>query len=103
MNKQKEIEQAMKRLRRLKVYQLCYAVGDSSLPFAEIWWSVLHEVDMYVEGEFPASDGGMNKAQAKRADAWLIETADLAEWSARNEDGMIGQFGETAFQYGGQV
>lgn len=100
-----KIGEALKRLHRLKVWRLCYMADSksaTSTSFVEIWWAVLHEVDMYVEGEFTVADGGMNKAQAKRADEWLIETADLAKWSAI-ETGLIKDFGYSAFDYYGQV
>lgn len=76
---------AIKELNRLKVSTCC--AWDYEQTFADVWWLVLHEVDMYVEGEFcreaSRSNCGigepdaMNLKQAQRADAWLIKWNDL--------------------------
>ena len=77
---------AIKELKRLKVFGLC--AWDYEETFADVWWLVLHEVDMYEEGEFcreasrsvwgEGDPEAMNLQQAKRADAWLIRWNVLA-------------------------
>jgi hypothetical protein len=80
-----DCEKAIKELRRLKVFNLC--AWDYEQTFADVWWLVLHEVDMYVEGEYcreasrsvwgEGDPDAMNRTQAQRADAWLIRWNDL--------------------------
>lgn len=86
---------AIKELKRLKVYNL---IGiDHEETFADVWWLVLHEVDLYEEGEFCqeasrcnwADPSAMNIRSAKAADRWLVrwlplfnKYADPAEFSA---------------------
>lgn len=93
-----DCKKAIGELRRLKVYRLA-AVDDCVDSFADEWWMVLHEVDLYVEGEFTEEDGGMNKAQAKRADKWLVDHLDLFNKYKDESDG----FSSDKFHYYGQV
>lgn len=92
-----DCKQAIRELKRLKVYSLS-ALDDCIRSFADVWWMVLHEVDMYVEDEYTTEDGGLTLQQAKRADAWLIKYLDLFN-KYRNLD----EFGECEFIYTGQV
>ena len=76
-----DCEKAIKELKRLKVHKLC--AYDCEETFADVWWTVLHEVDMYAEGEYckeasrsyygTGEPNAMNLAQARKADAWLIK------------------------------
>lgn len=66
---------AIKELKRLKVCRCC--AWDYEDSFAHVWWLVLHEVDMFAEGHFRASDGGMTREQARKADSWLIKYLPL--------------------------
>lgn len=75
-----DCRKAIGELKRMKVYRLC--CWDCEDSFSDVWWVVLHEVDMYVEGEFCREYGdpdAMNHAQAKRADQWLLRWFDLFE------------------------
>lgn len=71
-----DCKKAISELKRMKVFKC--AGFDYEETFADVWWLILHEVDMYEEGEFcfegPSGDpGAMNHKQAKRADEWLIK------------------------------
>jgi hypothetical protein len=80
-----DCKKAINELKRLKVFQLC--AFDYEETFADVWWLVLHEVDLYAEGEFckEASRNryhivepeAMNFSQAEKADAWLCRWIDL--------------------------
>lgn len=96
-----DCKQAIKELERLKVYG-CIAL-DHEETFADVWWLVLHEVDLYVEGEFGQeawhnSIGGMNKSQARNADKWLIKWLPLF-----NKYQSHHTYGGGDFYYSGQV
>ena len=77
---------AIRELKRMKVYRLL--ATDYEETFADVWWLVLHEVDMYAEGEFckesyRSIDGegdpnAMNFEQAVKADKWLLKWYELA-------------------------
>ena len=71
---------------------------DHEETFADVWWLVLHEVDMFVEGEFTANNGGMTKQQALRADIWLIRWLPLFDKYKSSE-----RYNEAKFSYSGQV
>jgi len=81
-----DCEKAIKELKRLKVFRLCGF--DYEETFADVWWLVLHEVDMYEEGEFckeasrsyygEGDPAAMDIRQAQRADAWLVKWWELA-------------------------
>lgn len=80
-----DCKKAINELKRLKVFNLCGF--DYEETFADVWWLVLHEVDLYEEGEFcrEASRsvyGGdpeaMNLKQAVTADKWLVRWWELA-------------------------
>ena len=114
-----DCQQAIKELKKMKVFRLC--AFDYEETFADVWWLVLHEVDMYVEGEFckEASrsiyiDGGdpeaMDIRQAKTADSWLCRWNSLAQKYSlpgnftQYHDECIGSFGEDGVgNYGGQL
>ena len=61
---------------------------------------------MWAEGEFGVESwhtdntGGMNKAQAKRADNWLVRYLPLFNKYKRTQ---LGRFNDTDFIYAGQV
>ena len=70
----------------MKVFRLLGT--DYEETFADVWWLVLHEVDLYEEGEFcreaSRSNWGegdpeaMNLKQAITADRWLVKWWKLA-------------------------
>ena len=96
-----DCEKAIKELRRLKVFG-CMAF-DYETTFADVWWLALHEVDLWVEGEFGQEAwhediGGMNRQQAKRADEWLIRWLPLF-----NKYKTPNYCGDDEFDYWGQV
>lgn len=80
-----DCKKAISELKRLKVFKLLAL--DYEETFSDVWWLVLHEVDMYVEGEFcreasrsyygVAEPDAMDKMQAKRADTWLVKWLPL--------------------------
>lgn len=95
---------AISELKRMKVFGCC--AWDFEDDFSDVWWLVLHEVDMWVEGEFGMeawhvdSGCGMNRAQAKRADAWLIRYLPLYNKYRRSKP----EYEDAEdFYYGGQV
>lgn len=113
-----DCRKAMSELQRLKVYKLCG--WDYEETFADVWWLVLHEVDMYNEGEFcreasrsnfgEGDPDAMNLQQAKKADAWLIRWWELAhkysmpEMLSDYHREVLGDWGEDGMRYyGGQV
>ncbi len=98
-----DCKKAISELRRMKVYSCC--AWDFEEDFSDVWWLVLHEIDMYVEGEFGIETwhndiGGMNKAQAKRADQWLIRHLHLYNKYASQKSEYNKDY---SFQYDGQV
>lgn len=92
-----DCKQAIKELKRLRVYNLA-ALDDCIKSFADVWWMVLHEIDMYVEGEYTTEDGGLTLKQARRADAWLIKNVSLFNKYRDPEE-----YGSDEFIYTGQV
>lgn len=82
-----DCRKAISELKRLKVYNLCG--WDCESTFSDVWWLVLHEVDMYAEGEFCreasrsyyhiAEQDAMNLKQAQTADRWLLKWKHLFE------------------------
>lgn len=67
-----DCEKAIRELKRMKVFEL---LGfDFEATFADVWWLVLHEVDMYTEGY----ERLMRKNQAQTADRWLVRWSELA-------------------------
>lgn len=99
-----DCKKAISELKRMKVFGCC--AWDFEKDFSDVWWLVLHEVDMWAEGEFGIekwhciNDGGMNRAQAKRADEWLIRYLPLFNKYKRTQPG---RFDESDFVYAGQV
>ena len=81
-----DCKKAISELKRLKVFRLC--AFDYEEVFTDVWWLVLHEVDLYEEGEFcqEASRSyygigeptAMNLKQAQAADRWLVKWWSLA-------------------------
>lgn len=66
---------ALERLESLKVNEyrnVDYCAQDS---FDKVWWSVLHEVDMYEEGE----ESPLNKTTCKGAKNWLKSCSHLCK------------------------
>lgn len=101
-----DCKKAISELKRLKVHRLC--AYDYEETFACVWWLVLHEVDMYVEGEY-GSDGiftdtdpqYMNKSQAKNADKWLLKYLYL--FNKYKNTGETKPFNVDEFIYTGQI
>lgn len=85
-------------LKRMKVFSCC--AWDYEEDFSDVWWLVLHEVDMFVEGYFTYNDGGMTRAQAKRADNWLLKYLPLFNKYKRTKPDFLDA---ADFVYGGQV
>ena len=113
-----DCRKAISELNRLKVSRLM--ATDYEETFADVWWLVLHEVDMYVEGEFCkeayrsqygiGDPQAMSYAQAKSADKWLVRWYELAhKYSTKGNfseyhDKYIGWFGDDGIQeYYGQL
>ena len=81
-----DCKKAISELKRLKVYHLLAL--DYEEVFTDVWWLVLHEVDMYEEGEFCkeasrsiygiGDEQAMNLKQAQAADRWLVKWWELA-------------------------
>ena len=113
-----DCEKAIKELKRLKVFNLC--AWDYDETFADVWCLVLHEVDMYEEGEFcreasrsifgEGDPQAMNLKQAQTADRWLVRWEELA-WKYSLPDQLsdyhreiLGDWGESGISYyGGQL
>ena len=93
-----DCKKAISELKRMKVCSCC--AWDYEDSFAQVWWLVLHEVDMWVEGEFRAVDGGMTRQQAKKADDWLIKYLPLFNKYKRD---YPDDWRTEDFSYGGQV
>lgn len=113
-----DCKKAINELKRLKVFGLCGF--DYEETFADVWWLVLHEVDLYEEGEFCReayrsvwSEGdpeAMNLKQAQAADRWLIRWNDLAwkyslpEMLSDYHREVLGDWGDVGIMvYEGQV
>ena len=108
---------AINELKRLKVYHLI--ATDYEETFSDVWWLVLHEVDMYEEGEFcqeasrsiwgESDEGAMNIRNAQAADRWLVRWLPLfnkykerkyyTDYYFKVHSG----FGDEPFIYAGQV
>lgn len=99
-----DCKKAISELKRMKVFGCC--AWDFEEDFSDVWWLVLHEVDMWVEGEFGMeawhleSGCGMNRAQAKRADEWLIRYLPLFN---KYKNTKTDRFNDSEYHYGGQV
>ena len=101
-----DCKKAISELKKLKVHRLC--AYDYEETFADVWWLVLHEVDLYAEGEY-GSDGEftftepcfLNKSQAKNADKWLIKYLHL--FNKYKNTGERKSFRESEFYYAGQI
>lgn len=102
-----DCKKAINELKRLKVHRL--AGYDHERTFADVWWCILHEVDLYADGEYRAEDFiadgypeeakySMNFKQAQRADAWLIRWCKLFDKYKDAEE-----FGKNDFNYTGQI
>lgn len=114
-----DCKQAIRELKSMKVYRLS-ALDDYVETFADVWWAVLHEVDLYEEGEFckeasrSCSGYGDSQAmdirQARTADTWLVRWNDLAiKYSLPNalsayHNEVLGSWGEDGIPiYMGQL
>lgn len=86
-----DCKKAISELKRMKVHRLCaYDYEDN---FADVWWLVLHEVDMWDEGEYrmeaDANDSDpcyMNRKQANTARNWLVKWEALFVKYAKESD-----------------
>jgi hypothetical protein len=111
---------AIAELKRLKVYKLC--AWDYEETFSDVWWLVLHEVDMYAEGEFvreasrsyfhTGDPEAMNLKQAQRADSWLLKWKHLFEKYTNpvyysdvyySVHSGFSDFSDSSYHYDGQV
>lgn len=100
-----DCKKAISELNRLKVSQLL--AYDCEESFSDVWWLVLHEVDMYFEGEYcrearrsywgEGDPGAMNLKQAQRAEAWLVKWNDL--FNKYKHDTTVRNFSEDEFYY----
>ncbi len=99
-----DCKKAISELKRMKVFGCC--AWDFEENFSDVWWLVLHEVDMWVEGEFGVekwhtdSSGGMNKSQAKKADEWLVRYLPLFNKYKRLKSE---RYNDADFIYAGQI
>lgn len=97
-----DCKKAIKELQRLKVDRL--AAYDVERTFADVWWAILHEVDLYAEGEYRAEDSPeeaqymLNLRSAQAADRWLVKYLYLF-----NKYKTPDFCGSNNFQYYGQV
>ena len=86
-----DCKKAISELKRMKVHGLCaYDYEDT---FADVWWLVLHEVDMWDEGEYrmeaDANESDpcyMNRKQANTARKWLVKWESLFIKYAKESD-----------------
>ena len=113
-----DCKKAITELKRMRVYKLMAL--DYEETFADIWWLVLHEVDMYNEGEFcreasrcifgTGDPQAMNLKQAQAADKWLIRWLPL--FNKYKQEQYLSEywhmihgvgFREGDYPYGGQL
>ena len=110
-----DCQKAIKELNRLKVSAML--ATDYEETFSDVWWLVLHEVDLYAEGEFCQEASrcdwpdptAMNIRNAQAADRWLVKWLPLfnkykdkkyySEYYWKIHSG----FSEEEFEYYGQV
>lgn len=101
-----DCKKAINELKRLKAHRL--AGYDNEETFADVWWCILHEVDLYADGEFRAEDYiaegypeeakfSLNLKQAQIADRWLCRWVHLFN-KYKTED----YCGDKDFSYHGQ-
>ena len=64
----KEEEKALKELKKLKVYRICSHDPLSDTTFSDIYFKVLHEVDMHEEHE---EESELTRQSYKSAKNWL--------------------------------
>lgn len=64
---------ALERLEKLKVNEYRYVDYHAQTSFDDVWRSVLHEVDLYEEGE----ESPLNKTTCKGAKNWLKSFSHL--------------------------
>lgn len=102
-----DCKKAIGELKRMKVNRL--AGYDHEKTFADVWWCILHEVDLYADGEYCAEDmiaegypeeakHCMNRKQAQKADEWLVRWSFLFE-KYKDES----YCGDREFGYTGQL
>lgn len=77
-----DCKKAISELKRMKVHRL--AGYDHEDNFADVWWLILHEVDMWDEGEYRMEPDAtesdpcyMNRKQANTARKWLVKWEHL--------------------------
>ena len=66
---------ALERLESLKVNEYRNVDYHAQRSFGDVWWSVLHEVDLYEEGE----ESPLNKTTCKGAKNWLKSFSHLCK------------------------
>ena len=66
---------ALERLESLKVNEYRNVDYHAQCSFGDVWWSVLHEVDLYEEGE----ESPLNKTTCKGAKNWLKSYSHLCK------------------------
>ena len=69
------IRTALERLEGLKVNEYRNVDYWAQRSFGDVWWSVLHEVDLYEEGE----ESPLNKTTCKGAKNWLKSFSHLCK------------------------
>lgn len=112
-----DCKKAISELKRMRVYSLLGR--DYEETFCDVWWLVLHEVDLYEEGEFcreasrsifgEGDPQAMNLKQAQAADRWLVRWNDLfnkyKDTKCSDYYYLVhsGNWGEDDYFYGGQL
>ncbi len=77
-----EQEKALTKLREMKVFKLRNedVYGTFENEFDELWWTVLHEYDLYMEGEVGESidiEERLCKSSAIETYEWLVSAQSL--------------------------
>ena len=91
-----DCKKAISELKRLKAHRL--AGYDNEETFADVWWCILHEVDLYADGDPEEAKFSLNLKQAQTADRWLCRWVHLFN-KYKTEDFC----GDKDFSYHGQV
>ena len=73
------IEKALKKLKRMKVNELYNndSMDEFKSKFDGIWWKVLHEYEIYSEGQVSEDEGHLTSSTAKTTYKWLKESQHL--------------------------
>lgn len=107
-----DCKKAIGELKRLKAHRI--AGYDHERTFADVWWCILHEVDLYEEGEYRAEDyiaDGypeeakycLTLANAQAADRWLIKWGKLFDKYVTEDYGFGRRGVRFGASYTGQV